>query len=242
MSAYPATLASGRTWSSPLVRSLEFETRIMAGANGTEQRWPIHAGRESWQLTYTGIPSADVSTLAAFFDSMKGSFDGTFDFVFQTVTYPGCFLDVDQFSAVEKSGGKWDIALTVRQAKRAPDAGSLGSDFPALSTGAATQLPYTVGREFSTVSVQTEGGRFAWYNRGTVVQSWSAGGTSLTDAEADAIWSYFALARGRYAAFAFTDPESLVRYPSCRFAADTLERHYLSRNQNSIEAQIRQTV
>lgn len=238
MSAYP----SSPVWSYPVTRTLEFQTGIAVGQNGAEQRWMLHAGQESWTLTYPRLKLSERDSLLAFFDTCKGSFDQTWDFVFAGTTYTGCYFDADKFSAVESAPGMWAATVTIRQVLRAPDAGTLASDFPALSSGARAQFPFTHDHGFDTVSVKTEGGRFAWYQRATSLGMWSVGGPALLDSEAQVIWDFFKLARGRYASFAFTDPDSGTRVTNCRFAADRIEWRYNDARQNSIQAQVQQTL
>jgi len=238
MPAYPTAPA----WSYPLVRMLEFETRIGTGENGAEQRWPLHTGRESWTLTYPHLTLTERDILLAFFEASKGAYDQTFDFVFGGVTYSGCHFDADKFSVVERDPLRWSASVTIRQVLRTADTGSLPADFPVLASGARMQRPYLHERTFDTVAVRTEGGRFVWYRRASGLRIWSAGGPSLSDADALAIWDMFRLARGRWASFHFTDPDSLTEYMSCRFAEDKIEWKYLEPGVNEVEVQIAQFV
>lgn len=236
MATYPASPA----WSYPLTRTLEFETRIGRGEDSTEQRWPLHTGRESWTLAYPRLTLAERDILLAAFEAAKGSYDATLDFVFGGTTFTGCHFDPDKFSVVERNPLSWSASVTIRQVIRAADTGALPADFPALSSGALMQWPYMHDRAFDTVAVRTEGWRFAWYRRGTSLRVWSAGGAVLTDADALAIWDMFRRARGRWATFHFTDPDSLTEYTSCRFAEDKLEWRYIEPRVNAVEAQIAQ--
>lgn len=239
MADYPNPLPSGATWLYPAVRVLDYSTLVMSGADGAEQRWPIHAGRESWRLQYR-LKTSDKDHLAAFFDSVKGSFDHSWDFTFEGTTYTGCYFESDSFAATERHPGRWTVSVEIRRVRRAPEAGSLPSDFPALSGAIRVQRPWTSGREFDTAAVLTEGARYSNYNRAAARRTWTAGGAVLTRSEAQAIWDFFSLARGRWAEFGFTDPDSLVRYAPCRFGADRIEWHYLGPSHHSIQVQIQQ--
>lgn len=238
MAAYPTSPA----WSYPLTRTLEFETRIGQGEDGTEQRWPLHTGRESWMLSYPRLTLEERDILLAFFETSKGSYDHTFDFVFAGTTYAGCHFDADRLPVVERNPLQWSASVTIRQVTRASDVGTLPADFPALTSGAMMQRPYSHERTFDTVAVRTEGGRYVWYRRGTSLRVWSAGGPALIDDDAAAIWSMFALARGRWGTFHFTDPDSLTEYTSCRFAEDKIERRYLEPRVNAVDVTIQQFV
>ena len=229
-------------WSYPLTRTLEFDTRIGQGDDGTEQRWPLHTGRESWALTYPRLTLAERDILLAFFEACKGSFDQAFDFVFAGTTYTGCYFDADKLQVVERNPLQWSASVTIRQVTRAADAGSLPADFPALASGARLQRPYTLEWNFDTVAVRTEGGRFSRYRQGAPFRIWSAGGAVLTDDDAVAIWDMFRLARGRWATFHFADPDSLTEYTSCRFAEDKIERRYLEPRVNAVDVTIQQFI
>lgn len=237
MAAYPLTPAFGY----PVVRTLEFRTQILEGENGTEQRWALATGEERWALTYPRLTLTQRDTLITAFDAAKGSFDQTLEFTFNGTTYTGCHFDSDKFSAVENRIGQWAVNVTLRQVSRAADTGELPADFPALSTGSKVQIPFTHEHDFLNETVRTEGGRFAWNRKATAVRRWSAGGTVLTDAEAQAIFDVFRLAGGRLKTFGFTDPDSAVRYASCRFASDSIEWRYVQKGVSAVQVQI-QTV
>ena len=238
MPAYPTTPA----WSYPVIRTLQFATRIGRGEDGTEQRWSLHTGKESWALTYPRLTLVERDDLLTFFEASKGAFDHTFDFTFNGTTYAGCHFDADKLQVIERDSLSPAAVVTIRQANRAADVESLPADFPVLTSGARMQRPYTYERGFDTKAVSTEGGRFAWYRRAASLRVWSAGGPSLSDADAAAIWSMFSLARGRWASFHFTDPDSSVEYTSCRFAEDQIERRYVEPAVNVVEVQIEQFV
>jgi hypothetical protein len=236
MAAYPLS----PMWGYPLVRTLEFKTEIATGENGTEQRWALTTGEERWTLTYPRLTLAQRDTLISAFDAAKGSFDQTLTFDFDGATFADVHFDSDRFSAVESRLGQWTVSVTLRQVVRGADSGTLAADFPVLLTGARVQLPYTAERSFDNVTARTEGGRFAWYKRATPLRTWTAGGSVIDGNEAQAIFDQFRLAAGRLKTFQFTDPDSLVAYPNCRFASDMIEWRYISKNINEIRVQIQQ--
>ena len=236
MSDYPLIPA----WTCPIARTLEFQTQVFKGDSSVEQRIMIHAGRQSWSLPYTKLSLADRDALLAAFEGAKGSYSQDLNLTFDGVVYTGCFFDGDELSFVESDPLVFNGTVKIGQVVRAPDAGALPGDFPLLGTGAPTQRPYTHARNFDTVSVRTEGGRFAFDKRPSSLRTWSVGGACLTTAEAQAIWDQFRLAAGQYRAFGYADFDSGVRYPSCRFGSDTLQWQILGPNQNSVQAQIRQ--
>lgn len=200
-----------------------------------------HAGRESFTLTYPRLTLTERNTLLTSFDAAKGSFDSTLTLSFLGNTYSNLYLD-DRISFVERTPNQFSANVKLSQALRSVDAGTLGSDFPTLTGGARMQYPYTHEHSFDTESVQTEGARWTWYNRAAALRTWSAGGPSLSDADALAIWNYFLLARGRFRSFQFTDPDSSTAYSSCRFATDSIEWRYVSPRVNALQVQIQQLV
>jgi hypothetical protein len=234
MPAYPTT----PVFSYPLTRSLVFQTRIHAGQDGTEQRTQLSTGEERWALSYPSLTLTVMQTLLTFFEGELGSAKQDITFTFDGVEYTNCHIDEDTFSAVESHNGRFAVSLAVVQAVRASDAGALPADFPVLSTGARMQLPYTHSRKFDTAVVRTEGGRYTYSKRAAAQKSWSVGGTVLTATEAQAIWDQFRLARGMWAEFAFTDPDTATRYARCRFGSDTLEWRYTGYNVNAVESTI----
>jgi hypothetical protein len=238
MAAYPTSPA----WSHPVTRSLEFQTLVGQGEDGSEQRSMIHAGRESWQLSYPHLSLAERDTLITAFEAAKGSFDETLSFTFLGTTFTGCYFDADKFSAVESLPKLFAANVKLCQVIRAPDSGSFPSDFPALTSGAKMQRPYTYERGFDNVSVRTEGGRYNYYRRPSSLRTWSAGGPLLSTTEAQAIWDMFRLAAGRFRSFGFTDPDSGTRYANCRFGLDTLDWRMTDNGQNSIQVTIQELV
>jgi hypothetical protein len=239
MAAYPTTAP---IWRAPLIRSMEFQTGIATGRNGTEQRWAIHPGKETWTLNYPSLSLTERDTLLTLFTGQKGAYDQTLTFTLNGTTYTGCYFDSDELSFVESFPGQYAGKVKLAQAARVADSGTLPTDFPALDTGAPLQRPYTHARSFDTDTVKTEGNRYAQYKRSGSLRSWSAGGTVITDDEAQDIWDMFCLARGRWGEFAFTDPDSGTRYEHCRFASDQAEWQMQGAGVSSLTVTIQQVV
>ena len=239
MSTFPT---SNPSWAAPVVRSLKFQTGIGQGVNGAEQRWMLTTGVESWTLPYPHLTLAQRDTLLTLFESSKGGYDQAVSLTFLGTAYTGLYFDGDSLDFTETDANVFAGTVKLSTVSRAADAGAFLSDFPTLATGARTQRPYKHSRTFDTGSVRTEGGRYAYPQRSGSLRTWSAGGGALTDADAAAIWSMFKLAGGQWRAFGFTDPDSAVRYASCRFGSDALDWHILGPNQNSIQPTIQQLV
>jgi hypothetical protein len=238
VAAYPTTPA----WSFPVTRTLNFQTLIGQGDDGTEQRSMIHAGRASWMLSYPRLSLTERNLLIAAFETATGSVDQTLSFTLLGVTYTGCYFDADRISFVEQEPTIYTGTVKLCQVVRAPDTGTFPSDFPALANGCPTQRPYTHERGFDNVAVQTEGGRYAYYRRATSLKTWSAGGSAITNAEAQSIWDMARLAGGRFRSFGFTDPDSGVRAANCRLASDNIEWRMVDAGQNAITVTIQELV
>lgn len=228
-------------WSFPVTAALEFDTAIATGKNGTEQRWMRNTGRASWSLPYPSLSLAQRDTLLAFFDAQKGSKE-LFDFPFLGTTYADCYFDQDELAATESESTVFSLDVRICKVVRSADTAALGADFPTLASGNRMQRPYTHARTWDTVSVRTEGGRFAYSKRAATLRTWTAGGSVLTLADAQAIWDHFSRSQGRFKSFGFTDPDSDVRYANCRFASDRLEWKFVDAGQHSIQTQIQELV
>lgn len=219
MSSYPTSPA----YSFPVTRRLEFATQILAGRDGTEQRWMTHAGRESWDLAYPRMGLAERDTLLSFFDASLGAGAEGIGFTLLGAAFTGCYFAGDTLSFTESDPTYYAGVVKLAQVVRAPDAGAVPSNFPLLANGCPMQRPYTHAHVWDTAAVQTEGGRYVRSNRTIPLRTWTAGGSAITMAEAQAIWDMFRFCRGRYHSFTFTDPDSGTQYTNCRFGADKLE-------------------
>ena len=239
MATYPV---SNPAWAVPVVRSLKFQTGIAQGVNGTEQRWMLTTGAESWSLSYPHLSVAQRNTLLTLFESSKGAYAQTVNLTFGGTNYTGLYFDGDSLAFTETDPNVCAGTVKLSTVVRAADTGTLLADFPALGTGAPMQRPYAYTRTFDTAAVRTEGGRYAYPRRSASLRTWTAGGPAITDAEAAAIWSMFKLAGGQWRSFGFTDPDSTTRYANCRFGSDSLDWRILGPNQNSIQATIQQLV
>lgn len=240
MATYPDPLTTGTSFRTPLVRKLEFQTGIARGLDTTEQRWAITPGDESFQLLYQDLSTTERNQLLTFLESTKGPFDDTWDFVFQGVTFSHCYFDFDKIDFLEQAvTGLSTAKIGIRQKRRAADTGTLGT-FPVLASGARMMLPYTHGRTWDVVAVRTEQNRSAWYNRSTGLRSWTVGGPTLIDADAQALWDHFRRARGKLTTFTMTDPDSGSTYPSCRYGSDSLEWQYNGPRNNQILTTVEQ--
>jgi hypothetical protein len=236
---YPTTPA----WGTPVVHELSFTTGIATGIDGTEQRWMLSPGVESWTLPYTYLALADRDAILAVFEACKGAYDQTVSLMCGTTNYTGLSFDADELVFTEQAGRPtlWSGSVKLTTAARAVDTGALASSFPVLLSGAVVQLPFTHAENFDTASVRTEGGRYAYARRLNALRRWAVGGAALTDTEAQALWDYYRLNAGRWRSFLFRDPDSGTVYSS-RFASDRAQWRVLGPNENDLRLEVQQLV
>ena len=117
MASFPA-LFSGEVSLEPLIESVRQRVPIHQFTNFTEQRWVEMAALRRFALTLDNIQKADRDTLEAFFETMKGGFDHTWDITLGGATYQNMVFDSDVFSCRESSPEYWSIALTCHQVRK----------------------------------------------------------------------------------------------------------------------------
>jgi hypothetical protein len=188
------------------------------------------------------VSLAQRDTLLALFETCKGSYNQTLSLSFLGTNYTGLYFDSDAMEFSEPAIGVITGSVKLATVVRLADTGTFPSDFPMLSSGARVQRPYTHSRNFDTVSVRTEGGRFAYARQAAGLRTWSAGGPSISTTEATAIWDMFRRAAGQWRSFQFTDPDSLTAYPHCRFGSDSLDWRMNGPNDNAITVTIQELV
>jgi len=109
------------------------------------------------------------------------------------------------------------------------------ADYPALSTGAVVQVPWSFSRRFETSKNDMETGqRYAWSNRATAKRTWTVTYSDITDAEIATLKAFFDSVSGRLGTFGFTDPKTGTYYAAARFDTDSFERKHVSKNHSSL--------
>jgi len=89
------------------------------------------------------------------------------------------------------------------------------STFPALGL----QLPYTAKLAAVTAKViGAAGQQYVYYHDANPVRAWDLSWAVLTAAEVSTLRTFFNSMGGAWDVFTFTDPDSAVEYPKCRFA------------------------
>lgn len=202
-------------------------------------------------LAYTLLPAADRSALSTFFNSQKGQFDTTWNFVLGGVNYQNlCFTD-DTLRFIETIPTLFSCTLNIRQVQnRAFPTPAVALSYPTLSTGATTQLPYAQIRRFLTsVNDQESGIRYAyaWIGAGLTglpaqaLLGWDLAYPAITDADLSTLETFFKGMNGRWSSFTFTDPDDLSVHTKCRFGSDLFEVRHLGPNQNAVSLTVTET-
>lgn len=230
----PATFPSfarGVVWLTPAARSLAAPTRVLRFLNDQEQRWRSADYQESWSLTYTDLLFSEITAIRNFFVTVKGAYDATWTFPFESTNYTLMCFDQDEFTAEESSPGRWSVSLKVRQtAKSATYASGVTATFPAVC-----QLPFTQKARFRTVRNDLDtGARYSRYQLGTPLNAWSIAYSVLTATEFGSLLDLFVSAGGRYGTIQFTDPQTGTVYSNCRFDTDVFEGRYVGAFQYAV--------
>ena len=113
MADYP-TLASGRTFLAPLVRTTRYPVKVLRFADGSEQRYRTAKALERFVLQHQGITTADRDALATFFAARKGDYE-QFSLVMDGVTYAYMKFESSEFSATQRVDHLWDVSLVLKQ-------------------------------------------------------------------------------------------------------------------------------
>ena len=137
MPVYPT---SNPAWICPVVRSLKFTTGIAQGVNGTEQRWMLTTGVESWSLPYDKLSVTQRDNLLAVFATSKGAYVQTLSLVFNGTTYSGLSFDTDALEFTETSNTLFAGTVKLTTAARAADSGGLPADVPTAAADLAQNL------------------------------------------------------------------------------------------------------
>ncbi|MEN6534965.1 MAG: hypothetical protein ABFD89_14960 [Bryobacteraceae bacterium] len=117
MASYP-TLASGRTFLAPLVRTTRYGVRIQPFADGSEQRWRTGPPLERFAMRHEGITTADRDALVAFFEAHKGDY-AEFDMTMNGTSYTHLKLEAATITTTQGVGHLWDVSLAISQWRKA---------------------------------------------------------------------------------------------------------------------------
>jgi hypothetical protein len=118
MADFP-NLKSGYLSTYPLVHETHCPTRILQFLDDSEQRFAIAKPLHRFTLTYHEIDGYDLGLLRTFWESMKGQYDATWQFAWQSGAITGCRFEGDVFAYTEgPRPGRFNVSLRVRQVDR----------------------------------------------------------------------------------------------------------------------------
>lgn len=228
------SLASGFTTVYPVSRETAVSVRVLEYSDNSEQRFLVGAALNSWALEYRSLSADDVAAMEAFFDDQKGAFDRSWTFPFDSVAYTSCLFDQDDFSPMLGANRRYSLTLKIRQTEPSM-AVPASPAFPELASGAVVQAPYCAAKTYETIRNQMSSGiEYAWAQRQFPLMTFTLSYPLISEEEMGALLSFFLARRGRWEAFAFTDPISGTTYDHCRFATDRFESRYIDRRQCSV--------
>lgn len=148
----------------PVLRTVEFLTGISQHLNFSEQRWKRRAPLTRLSLAYSSMTAAETAAIVTFFDSQKGSYDSTWDFVLGRALIDGVIsgttltsatnsftaLDVGKDVVIEGAGGGGSPYLSTILSQ----AGSSATVADALSYTAGN--PIRVGRLYRNMALEQD--------------------------------------------------------------------------------------
>lgn len=221
-------LGNGARQQYPLKRSFRFGVTALEFANGTKQRWLSAPWSNQFEVALSNLTEAEMTAQRNFFDTQKGSFDH-FTYVVDADVADGCYYAGDTL-AVSESGSRYALTVQLEQmgGGHHDTIPSVAATFPALATGAVTQVGYSAGRTWRTAAMRSPGGyRYSRYQRSSATREWIVTADMVTPAEATAIVQLFLAMKGSYGPFSFTDTAGTV-HTGVRFAEPKLELTYHS--------------
>lgn len=117
MADFP-TLSSGKTAMYPVVETVQFRTGMVRMLNDTEQRWRKQSPLRDFVLEFQKISRADKETLRTWFNSVKGSFDATWNLTLGSDTWAYCVFTDDEWVERENTPMFYDVSLKIRQTRK----------------------------------------------------------------------------------------------------------------------------
>lgn len=221
----------------PLRLTVNCLTRTQRGTNAAEQRYAVRPAYAAIEATYTHLSETDRASVQSFFETQKGMFDATWTLAFDSKTFTAMRFQDDELTWEEARVNRW--TATIRTLGLYPAVASPPSTLPALPSGAVTQLPWSKRTRYETNYIDMESGaRHALALRGGgltnfptgVERQWDIRCPAILPETAEEFLQFFVSKHGRLGTFDFEDPDTLVTYTGCRFAADELQVQYIGYN------------
>lgn len=216
-------------------RILSVDVRQRMRSNLTLERiWVNRHVRHAFEFPWQALTPAQRTTLAAFMVTCRGRITADIDFTdpWDSVAYV-CRLDSDELVLTAASPLHWSGSLRLIEV----------SGWEAIKA-AVTAFPATVPfqsfastHRYRTVIEAAEDDaekRYEDFSAG--IMRWTAGGSALTNAQADALIDAWEGNGGPWRAFSLTDPITSTAYPTCHFADIQIAHTMLMPGVNSVTA------
>lgn len=233
----------------PFVASIQFDTGIHFNADGTEQRWKRNSPRFAFQFAYGSMPQGERDSFVTLFDSQKGAAGSNLQANLSNVPGIGAAIsnlafDDDVITWSRKKPMTYEFGFRLRQTQnRAFSIPSVTAQFPMLSAGVLTQLPYEGSyRNLTMFGDSPSGPRYSrpfW--DGSIsglptrpLRRFMLANPCLPDADVSTLVTFFLWTQGMLETYSYTDPDSGTTYPTCRNEGDMLEIHYEDVNHTQI--------
>lgn len=225
MPAVFPTLSFGQVCMYPVTRAIQSKTSVHKFINGREQRYCSAAVLNSWTLGFEGLDFADVLTLEAFNDTVKGSFDSTWTFPFDGTSYTDCVFETDSMEFTEKDPKVFAAELKIRQTvKSGSYSTGVAAVYPTINGGVITQRPFGRSDNWRTGKNKLDSGpQYAWTYLSAPLYRWVLSYPVISMSEFVTLLNFFTSMRGRWQEFTFTDPQDASVHIHCRLDVDQIE-------------------
>lgn len=101
----------------PLQQSNCITVKVHEFDDGTEQRYIDRKKYTSFTLNLKDLKAADIQLVSDFVDTVKGSFDGTWDITIDTVLYPNMVFSSPDFVVTEAKPNRFSTSLACHQTR-----------------------------------------------------------------------------------------------------------------------------
>ena len=114
--------------------------------------------------------------------------------------------------------------------------------FPTFAGGESVHLPFTQESEFwNTINRQPHGWQYSYNRLSSALKRWQFE-LVLTDTDLATLQTFWDSMKGRYGEFSFTDPDTGVTSPKCRFDQEELSITSPSPDENRVAIAIQEYV
>ncbi len=224
----------------PLGRKVSAPAEVVEFLDGSEQRWRTGPVLNSLSVRLNNCPASEVSAIQAWFEAQRGAYLSDWSITVGSEVLTNMALEADELAATEGEPTRYSMALQLRQTSPSGSWPSVTAVYPGIASGARiTQRPWTSKlRYLTTRNDLASGKRYAYYEWSDPKHLWTLTYPSITPAELLTLMQHFVGMGGRWGKFTFTDPDSLLDYPNCRYDMDAFEAEYVDAGHCSVSAQI----